>query len=75
MKAMARSMYWWPGLDKNIEDLAKSCDICSSVRNDPPKVETHEWEPTSVPFERVHIDYAGPFLNSYFFVFVDAFSK
>ncbi|KMQ89452.1 hypothetical protein RF55_10920 [Lasius niger] len=75
MKALARSLYWWPGVDRAIEEIARNCEICNSLRNDPPKVEPHEWEAAEVPFERVHIDYAGPFMNTYFFVFVDAFSK
>ncbi|XP_024890648.1 uncharacterized protein K02A2.6-like, partial [Temnothorax curvispinosus] len=75
MKALARSLYWWPGIDKAIENLAKNCDICNTVRNNPPKAEIHEWEPAEAPFERVHVDYAGPYMNMYFFVFVDAFSK
>ncbi|XP_011874603.1 PREDICTED: uncharacterized protein K02A2.6-like [Vollenhovia emeryi] len=45
------------------------------MRNNPPRVETHEWEAAEAPFERVHVDYAGPFMNSYFLVLVDAFSK
>lgn len=75
MKALARTMYWWPGLDRSIEEIARDCDICNAYRNNPPKVEVHEWETAQVPFERVHVDYAGPFMNTYFFVLVDAFSK
>ncbi|XP_018371852.1 PREDICTED: uncharacterized protein K02A2.6-like [Trachymyrmex cornetzi] len=75
IKALARSLFWWPGLDKSIEKLAENCSICNTYRNDPPKVEVHEWEPTKAPFERVHVDYAGPFMGTYFFLMVDAFSK
>lgn len=75
MKALARSLYWWPGLDRAIENMARNCSVCNTYRNDPPKVEVHEWKPTKAPFERVHVDYAGPFKDSYFFIFVDAFSK
>ncbi|XP_024890212.1 uncharacterized protein K02A2.6-like [Temnothorax curvispinosus] len=50
-------------------------EACNRVRNNPAKVETHEWEPATAPFERVHIDYAGPFMGAYFLVLVDAFSK
>lgn len=42
MKALARSMYWWPDLDKAIERLARNCNACNVMRNDPPKAETHE---------------------------------
>ena len=28
MKTLARSYFWWPGLDKDIEELAKSCTSC-----------------------------------------------
>lgn len=75
MKGLARTMYWWPGIDKAIENMARHCGICNSMRNDPPKVGTHEWEAAEAPFERVHIDYAGPFMNAYLLVLVDAFSK
>ncbi|XP_011883552.1 PREDICTED: uncharacterized protein K02A2.6-like [Vollenhovia emeryi] len=75
MKALARNLYWWPSLDRAIEEIARTCSICNTYRNDPPKVEVHEWEPAKASFERVHVDYAGPFMNTYLFVFVDAFSK
>uniref|UniRef100_A0A1X7VL64 Integrase zinc-binding domain-containing protein n=1 Tax=Amphimedon queenslandica TaxID=400682 RepID=A0A1X7VL64_AMPQE len=29
MKSQTRSYVWWPGLDKDIEKLVKSCDPCS----------------------------------------------
>ena len=35
----------------------------------------HPWEWPSSPWERVHIDFAGPFLDRMFFVLVDAHSK
>lgn len=43
MKAVARSLFWWPQLDKNIEDLTKSCMPCLENKDNPPKVETHKW--------------------------------
>lgn len=57
MKSQARSLFWWPGIDRNIEELARNCQICNTLRNNPPKVEIHEWETVEVPFDRVHIDY------------------
>lgn len=45
------------------------------MRKDPPKVITHHWEEPNENFQRVHIDYAGPFQNHHFLVLVDAKSK
>lgn len=35
----------------------------------------HHWEYPTHAFERVHIDFAGKFLGTYFFLLIDAFSK
>ncbi|XP_062537956.1 uncharacterized protein K02A2.6-like [Armigeres subalbatus] len=35
----------------------------------------HCWETPSEPFQKDHVDLAGPFLDTYFFIYVDAFSK
>ncbi|XP_014216559.1 uncharacterized protein LOC106645250 [Copidosoma floridanum] len=45
------------------------------VRNNPTRVVTHVKEPVSEPFDRVHIDFAGPFFNSIFLILIDAHSK
>lgn len=74
-KALARGFCWWPGIDSQIEEMVRGCELCGSVRNNPPKVETHIWEPASFPFERIHLDFAGPFLQKYFLIIVDAYSK
>jgi len=75
MKLVARSYVWWPGLDSQIEKLASSCAACQETRNTPPKVPLHPWQWPNKPWSRVHIDFAGPFLNRFFLVIVDAFSK
>ena len=36
MKAIARSYMWWPGLDRDLEDLAKACVDCKSTKKAPP---------------------------------------
>ena len=75
MKAVARSYFWWPGLDRDIEDLGKSCKSCQSVKNSPPVAPLHPWVWPSKPWERIHVDFAGPFLGSSFLIVVDAYSK
>ncbi|XP_014834021.1 PREDICTED: uncharacterized protein K02A2.6-like [Poecilia mexicana] len=75
MKSLARSYVWWPGIDKQIEDITKTCPGCLSVQNAPPQAPLHPWEWPSAPWQRVHIDFAGPFMNSMFLIAVDAHSK
>ena len=75
MKSSARSYFWWPGLDKEIENLSKSCLPCQSVRHAPPTAPLHPWVWPSRPWQRIHVDFAGPFLGKSFLVVVDAHSK
>ena len=75
MKALARSYVWWPGIDSDIEKLVKQSFGCQKNQNMPAIATLHRWEWPSSPWERVHIDFAGPFLDRMFFVLVDAHSK
>jgi hypothetical protein len=75
MKALARSYVWWPGIDNDIEILVKQCHGCQMQQNAPHKSNLHPWEWPSSPWERVHVDFAGPFLNRMFLIVVDAHSK
>ena len=43
MKAVARSYFWYPGLDKDIEDCAGRCISCQAVKNTPPVAPLHPW--------------------------------
>ena len=75
MKNLARSYIWWPGFNKDIEQLAKRCPGCQSTQHLPKKAPLHPWEWPSKPWERIHIDYAGPVDGMMFLVVVDAHSK
>ena len=75
MKGLARSYFWWPGLDSQIESTCRSCEGCALTQNNPPAAPVHRWEFPEKPWYRVHIDFAGPFMNSMFLVAVDAHSK
>ena len=61
MKTLARSFVWWPSMDQEIADTVGGCYKCSENRNNPEAAPLHPWELPSRPWERVHIDYAGPF--------------
>ncbi|KAL5509164.1 hypothetical protein EMCRGX_G004476 [Ephydatia muelleri] len=75
MKALARSYLWWPGLDKCLEEKAKSCRSCQEVKNNPPVAPLHPLIWPTQPWKRVHIDFAGPFKSHMFLVVIDAHSK
>ena len=75
MKSLARSLVWWPGIDTDLESLAKICEGCQQNRNMPPGAPLIPWDWPSQPWERIHVDFAGPFLVSMFIIVVDAMSK
>ncbi|XP_060806961.1 uncharacterized protein K02A2.6-like isoform X2 [Amyelois transitella] len=75
MKCNARSYFWWPGLDMQIENLIKSCDVCMTYRSEPPKAPIISWPRTKVPYERVHADFLGPIDNKMILLIIDSYSK
>ncbi|XP_055699121.1 uncharacterized protein K02A2.6-like [Phlebotomus papatasi] len=75
MKMMARSYCWWVGIDRDIEKLVSNCTNCQENRANPSKVPVHTWESATKPFERVHIDYAGPVYGKWLLIVVDSYSK
>ncbi|KAL2077680.1 hypothetical protein ACEWY4_027184 [Coilia grayii] len=75
MKAIARSYVWWPGLDAQVEDRCKTCISCRQWQKSPGLTKLHLWPWPTAPWQRIHIDFAGPFEGRTFFVVVDAHSK
>ena len=75
MKSLARSYFWWPGLDEDIQKLVKSCQSCQAVKSAPSSAPLHPWAWPEYPWQRVHIDLAGPFKSRMFLLLVDAHSK
>ena len=71
----AQSHFWWTRLDKNIEILGKSCTECQQNQPNPPPMALHPWIWPDIPWKRVHVDFARPFLGHMFIVAVDTFSK
>ena len=75
MKAIARSHLWWPGLDKDLEKLARSCVSCQAVKQAPAAAPLHPWLWPSRPWQRIHTDFAGLFLGKMYLLVIDAHSK
>ena len=77
MKALARRYLWWPGLDKGLEECARNCHECQSVKNHSASAVAplHHWLWPTKPWKRIHADFAGPFQNRMCLVVLDAHSK
>ena len=75
MKGLARMYVWWPGLDKEIEDMVRSCQECQACQPSPPAAPLHPWRWPTRPWARLHLDYAGPIDGKMFLVIIDAHSK
>ena len=74
-KQLARSFVWWPGIDSAIERLICSCQGCAKTQSNPSNAQLHPWKWPSQPWERIHIDFAGPFMDSMWLIIVDVHSK
>ena len=56
MKAVGRSMMWWPGIDPDNEKTAKTCDICMRSRLRPMEAPLQPWSFPDRPWSQLHID-------------------
>lgn len=75
MKSIARSYVWWPGIDAEIEKTVRICPHCVQNRDNPATAPLHPWSYPEQPWQRLHMDLAGPFLNNMWLIIVDAHSK
>ena len=75
MKSLARLHVWWPKLDQSIASVVRDCAKCQLTRNKPQTAPLHPWDWPDKPWQRIHIDFAGPFMNKMFLVVVDSHSK
>ena len=73
IKALMQSYVYWPDMDRDIENMVKSCRNCASVAKAPP-IKFNSWPKTEKLWSRLHIDYAGPIKGTYF-VIVDSITK
>ncbi|XP_068240182.1 uncharacterized protein [Palaemon carinicauda] len=74
MKALVRSLIWYPNIDHDVERLVKNCELCQSVQARPSKNQHVIWPTPPRPWSRVHIDHF--FYESHTcLIVVDALSK
>lgn len=75
MKANARSYFWWPSLDAEIEQKVNGCNICCQVRSNPPKAKLEKHPVSNYFFEKIHSDFLGPIRGKMILIIVDTYSK
>ena len=75
MKSLAKLHVWWPSIDENIESFVKACNNCAETAHDPTKVPLHQWDIPAKPWQRLHIDFAGPYRGKMWMLVMDAYSK
>jgi RNase H-like domain found in reverse transcriptase/Reverse transcriptase (RNA-dependent DNA polymerase)/Integrase core domain/Integrase zinc binding domain len=73
-KMLARSLCWWPTIDKDIESFGQNCTACALNSRRPNKDCFSAWPKSSRSFERVHLDFFCLYGN-YFLIVIDSFSK
>ena len=75
MKSLARMHVWWPDIDIDIETTVRNCTACQVTQSAPAATTTNPWIWPSKPWQRIHIDFAGPFLGTMFLIVIDTHSK
>ncbi|CAH8529728.1 unnamed protein product [Dicrocoelium dendriticum] len=75
MKALARSFVYWPQMDAEIEQFCQSCESCQQAAKAPPRCSWHPWPESEKPWQRIHLDYAGPINGQSYLIFVDSYTK
>lgn len=75
MKSLARLYVWWPNLDIDIENIVRRCQACQVQQSRPTPAVGNPLKWPRKPWQRIHVDFAGPFQGEMFLVIVDSHSK
>jgi transposase InsO family protein len=75
MKSLARLHVWWPTLDTDIEQTVRQCHACQDMQAKPAQATGNPWIWPSRTWQRIHVDFAGPFIGGMFIIVIDAHSK
>ncbi|XP_062711901.1 uncharacterized protein K02A2.6-like [Aedes albopictus] len=75
MRSLARTFVYWPNIDDHITALVRNCQECAAVAKTDTKTKLESWPVPEKPWQRVHVDFAGPVNDTYYLVLVDSLSK
>ena len=62
-------------IDDDIQSFVKTCTSCAEAAHDPAKVPLHQWDIPAKPWQRLHIDFVGPYRVKMWMIVVDTYSK
>ncbi|XP_055910825.1 uncharacterized protein K02A2.6-like [Eupeodes corollae] len=74
MKQLARRYIWFPNIDQAIKNCSEACSNCG-LHASQPKQQYSSWPAAAGPWERIHIDFAGPFFSRMWLIVIDSFSS
>ena len=74
MKSLARMHVWWPNIEVDIAAYYNDCTACAETGPNQPE-NLSAWPVPDCSWQRIHIDFVGPFLDDMWFVVMDACSK
>ena len=72
MKQLAHSVVYWPHIDKDIDELFRTCTACAEHQNHPSKPANHPWMLPDKPWSLVHVNHAVNFMGTNWLVMIDA---
>ena len=49
---------WWPGMDRDVEEFVRNCELCAEKLKSNTARIAHKWTEEKQPFDRVHFDWA-----------------
>lgn len=77
-----KTRFFWPGMNKNIRDYVRSCEVCQTCKhsNQTLRHEIGEPKQPKLPWEMLSLDFIGPLPrskkgNTMLLVILDVFSK
>ena len=63
MKSLVQLHVCWPNLHKDISTVIQQCEDCQGSRNKLQQAPLHPWDWSKMPWQRIHVDFAGPFMG------------
>lgn len=66
IKILDHLFVWWPKIDEDIGKAVEACTACNSKKQHPKKTTLKPWEGPQNLWQKIHVDYLGPFNDHYY---------